>query len=127
MDPSSRFAAYVGRVEHIRPRSSRLLRVAGREIAVFAVDGEFLAIDNACPHYGASLVEGRVRNGSVLCPWHGWNVSLRTGECFEARYRPAETYPTEVRTGQLFVLVPGSLPPPAPFEPVEITIRRGVH
>ncbi len=134
MDPSSRFAAYVGRVEDIRPGSSRLLRVAGRDIAVFAVDGEFFAIANECPHHGASLVEGRVRNGNVLCPWHAWHVSLKTGECFEAPYRPAQTYPTEVRNGQLLVLVPRSLPAPGPAhalgpeaQAVEVGARRGVH
>jgi nitrite reductase/ring-hydroxylating ferredoxin subunit len=116
-------AVRVDRVEDFRPGRSRLVRARGYEIAVYNVDGEYLAIDNACPHHGAALVDGRVVGTSVVCPWHGWQVDLRTGKCFQAPYRPAATYPVEVRDGAVWVLVPEPLVPAGP-QPVDVMIRR---
>jgi nitrite reductase (NADH) small subunit/3-phenylpropionate/trans-cinnamate dioxygenase ferredoxin subunit len=38
-----------------------------------------LAIDDYCPHMGASLAEGTVEEGVVTCPWHGWEFRLSDG------------------------------------------------
>ncbi len=119
------FAVRVSRADEFRAGSSRLVRAGGQEIAVFNVDGEYLAIDNACPHHGAALVDGRVVGSSVLCPWHAWHVDLRTGKCFEAPYRPAARFPVEVRGDDVWVLVP-DVPHPCAPAPVDVAIRRGV-
>jgi hypothetical protein len=39
-------------------------------------DGVVLA-PNACPHLGAELCTGRVREGKVVCPWHGLALGRR--------------------------------------------------
>lgn len=38
-------------------------------------DGEPRALPNACPHRGAALSDGRVRNGEIECPWHAFRFS----------------------------------------------------
>jgi nitrite reductase/ring-hydroxylating ferredoxin subunit len=54
--------------------------VVGRKlIAVFRDRGEYLAIDDVCPHMGASLAGGYVENGTVTCPWHAWRFRLADG------------------------------------------------
>jgi nitrite reductase/ring-hydroxylating ferredoxin subunit len=118
-------AVRISRVEEFRAGSSRLVRGGGYEIAVFNVDGEYLAIENACPHHGASLVDGRVMGASVLCPWHAWHVDLRTGRCFEAPYRPAPSFVVEVREGHVWVMIP-ERPQPAEPLPIDVWIRRPV-
>jgi phenylpropionate dioxygenase-like ring-hydroxylating dioxygenase large terminal subunit len=30
------------------------------------------AVDDVCPHRGARLSKGRVKNGCIECPYHGW-------------------------------------------------------
>lgn len=51
----------------------------GKLIAVFR-DGERLfALDDACPHMGASLAGGHVEGGVVTCPWHAWRFRLCDG------------------------------------------------
>jgi nitrite reductase/ring-hydroxylating ferredoxin subunit len=119
------FAVRVSRAAEFRPGSSRLVRAGGREIAVFNVNGEYLAIDNACPHHGAALVDGRVVGSSVLCPWHAWHVDLRTGTCFEAPYRPSARFVVEVRGEDVWVLVP-DVPLDVGPQPVDVPIRRGL-
>jgi 3-phenylpropionate/trans-cinnamate dioxygenase ferredoxin component len=48
-------------------------------IAVFNVDGEFLAIDDTCTHQDASLADGWLDGCAVECPLHASCFDLRTG------------------------------------------------
>ncbi len=41
--------------------------------------GEFFAIDDFCPHMGASLAEGTVEGTVVTCPWHAWRYDICDG------------------------------------------------
>lgn len=54
--------------------------VEDKPIAVFLVDGKYFAIDDTCPHMGASLASGFVENGCVTCPWHFWRFRLDDGK-----------------------------------------------
>jgi 3-phenylpropionate/trans-cinnamate dioxygenase ferredoxin subunit len=86
----------VAAVAEIPAGERKLVTVAGREIGVFNVGGDFYALANRCPHEGGSLCEGFVtgiarsdgpnnyrmeRKGEFLrCPWHGWEFDIRTGQ-----------------------------------------------
>jgi 3-phenylpropionate/trans-cinnamate dioxygenase ferredoxin subunit len=86
----------VGKSDEIPPGSRKIVRVAGRSIGVFNVDGQYYAIRNRCPHQGAPLCEGKLWGalksdvpGSfeysgtkdiIACIQHGWEFSLRTGQ-----------------------------------------------
>jgi len=54
--------------------------VGGVTVCLANVGGELAALDNWCPHRGAPLAEGWLEGGSVVCPWHSWTFSLKTGE-----------------------------------------------
>jgi nitrite reductase/ring-hydroxylating ferredoxin subunit len=41
--------------------------------------GAVVALDARCPHRGAPLEEGAVRDGCVVCPWHGSVFRLDDG------------------------------------------------
>jgi len=43
-------------------------------------DGSLLAADVACPHKGARLSAGCVRDGELVCPYHGWRFNAH-GDC----------------------------------------------
>ncbi|HTN74819.1 MAG TPA: Rieske 2Fe-2S domain-containing protein, partial [Pirellulaceae bacterium] len=60
----------VAKVGAIAPGEGQAFAVHGRMVAVFNVDGTYQAIDDFCPHMGASLAGGYVENGMVSCPWH---------------------------------------------------------
>ncbi len=49
----------------------RRYRVADRELVAWRGAGRLLVGPNACPHLGASLADGQVRDGCLVCPWHG--------------------------------------------------------
>ena len=51
----------------------------GRMIAIFNEQGNYHAIDDFCPHMGASLAAGHVEDGIVICPWHAWRFKICDG------------------------------------------------
>ena len=57
----------------------RAFPVDGKMIAIFNDGGSFFAIDDFCPHMGASLADGWLEKGCVACPWHAWRFQLSDG------------------------------------------------
>lgn len=52
----------------------------GKSVCIANVSGEICAADNVCPHWGGPLGQGRIQDGEIVCPWHGWQFDLKTGE-----------------------------------------------
>ena len=52
----------------------------GRFVCIANVDGEICAMDNVCPHWGGPLGQGKIENGKIVCPWHGWQYDPKTGK-----------------------------------------------
>ncbi|MGI9430397.1 MAG: Rieske (2Fe-2S) protein [Bythopirellula sp.] len=51
-----------------------------RLVAVFHLQGKYFAIDDLCPHMGASLGAGQLdAEGKVTCPWHAWRFDVCDG------------------------------------------------
>ncbi len=48
-------------------------------IAVFFDGTRYDAINDFCPHMGASLADGELRDGIVTCPWHAWRFKVQDG------------------------------------------------
>ena len=58
---------------------SIVVNVRKKDVAIFRVKGVLHAIDDMCPHMGASLSGGFVEDGCVSCPWHYWRFRLSDG------------------------------------------------
>ena len=69
----------VGSRGDFAPGRGRAVTVAGRTLALLREGDRFIAVADACPHMGASLADGRVEDGVVTCPWHGWRYDLGSG------------------------------------------------
>jgi nitrite reductase/ring-hydroxylating ferredoxin subunit len=88
------------------PKSGGLrVEANGKQIAVFRYNGEFLAIDDECPHKGGSLHEGSIHEGIVYCPWHQWRFDLRTGISPINPLSKVKTYRTRVEGTELLVVI----------------------
>jgi len=90
--------------------------VGERRVAVFRVQGRWYAMQDACPHMGASLADGRIEDGHVVCHWHDWTYSLETGANASERRGCARTYPVRVSDGGVFVRRPDQ-PERKPWDP----------
>jgi 3-phenylpropionate/trans-cinnamate dioxygenase ferredoxin subunit len=90
----------VGPAESIPPGDYASVEVDGTFVAVFNVDGEFLAVEDVCTHDGGGLAGGRVEGDEVICPRHGARFCLRTGRAMTPpAYEPVRTFATRVRDG----------------------------
>lgn len=69
----------VAKVGTIPEGEGRAFPVNGRMIAVFLRDGVYHAINDCCPHMGASLASGYVDGNDVVCPWHAWKFCITNG------------------------------------------------
>ncbi len=76
--------------------------VAARTQIVLVRHGErYSALLDRCPHAGGPLSQGCIENGLLVCPWHGREYDLVTGEC--AGFQPVPVFPVEVRADGIFV------------------------
>ena len=78
-------------------------------VALFKLQGDFFALDNRCPHAGASLVHGTVEEGVVRCRIHHWGFCIREGRYVDED-RPefdARTIPVRVVGDQVQVAIDG--------------------
>ena len=90
----------VSTTDSIPLREGRCMNFAGREIAIFHLPDRFMAIDNLCPHNQGPLCDGIVKGTTVVCPLHGWNVSLETGSVLKPDVPVGvRTYPVRVKDG----------------------------
>jgi nitrite reductase (NADH) small subunit/3-phenylpropionate/trans-cinnamate dioxygenase ferredoxin subunit len=101
------------RVEELPAGTSRTALIAGKLVAVFHHAGGYFAIDDVCPHMGASLAEGDVEHGIVTCPWHGWRFRLADGAWMGNPRIKIGCFPVLVVDGQIQVQVGGSAQPAA--------------
>ena len=69
----------VAALTDVPPGTGTTVDVNGIWIALCNVDGMLYAVDNTCPHAGGPLGEGKLKEGIIECPWHGWKFDLRTG------------------------------------------------
>jgi nitrite reductase (NADH) small subunit/3-phenylpropionate/trans-cinnamate dioxygenase ferredoxin subunit len=69
----------VCRVGELAEGEGKTVTLGGKLIAVFHCRGQYHAIDDTCPHMGASLSGGYVEEGIVTCPWHAWRFRLADG------------------------------------------------
>ncbi|HUP78627.1 MAG TPA: Rieske (2Fe-2S) protein [Pirellula sp.] len=69
----------VAKTTEVPLNEARAFPVGDRMIAIFNTNGNFYAMDDFCPHMGASLAGGWVEDGAVACPWHAWRFSLADG------------------------------------------------
>ena len=59
--------------------TSLSVEVKRHKIALFNVKGTYYALDDTCTHRGGPLSQGEVSSSSVICPWHGAQFDLRSG------------------------------------------------
>ena len=75
-------------------------------VAVFLIDGQVHAVDDVCPHMGASLGGGFVENGCVTCPWHFWRFRLADGAWADNPRLGVDRYPVRVVGADVQIQLP---------------------
>jgi 3-phenylpropionate/trans-cinnamate dioxygenase ferredoxin subunit len=92
-------------LDQVPPGKSTSVKVGGRDVALFNVDGTIFAMDDNCPHAGASLGAGKLDGKIVTCRAHGMKFDATTG-CFAGTTDSGvASYPVKVIDGRILVAV----------------------
>lgn len=109
-----------GEVADIADKRAIVVTIPGGErVAIFRDGDNLSAVTNVCVHQNGPLGEGRVIDGCVTCPWHGYQYRLADG-CAPAPFtEKIATYELKLNGDQV-LLNPRAKPPGTYVEPVNL-------
>ena len=70
----------VCKISEIEEDRAKIFTVANERVAIFKYDGKLSAIHNVCKHQGGPLGEGKIIDGCITCPWHGYQYLPSNGQ-----------------------------------------------
>ena len=111
-------------VDDIRENRGKVVTLAGERVAVFRYDGKISAMSNACQHQNGPLGEGKVVDGLVVCPWHGFQYKPDCGASPAPFTEKVPTFRVAVSGGRVLV-DPRPNPPGTAVEPAVISEEQG--
>lgn len=106
-------------VDEIPEKCARVVSVGGERVAAFKYDGKVSVISNVCRHQNGPLGEGRIVDGCVTCPWHGFQYLPETGASPPPFTEKVSTYRVRIDGGQVLI-DPAPQPPGTFVEPAVI-------
>ena len=107
-------------VADIPENRARIVCLAGERVAIFKYDGKISAVSNVCQHQNGPLGEGKILNGCITCPWHGYQYVPETGASPPPFVEQVPTFNVRVKAGRVLVHPQpnpaGTKAEPAPIE-----------
>jgi nitrite reductase/ring-hydroxylating ferredoxin subunit len=115
---------FVAMSSELKDGDRRIVTAGQREIGVFHKDGAYYAYSNICLHQGGPACEGVVINNVIdiinpdrtyegqkfgddthfVCPWHGWEYDIKTGEMVGDRKQKLRKFEVIKRGDELYVV-----------------------
>ncbi|MEO0450893.1 MAG: Rieske 2Fe-2S domain-containing protein [Pseudomonadota bacterium] len=94
----------VAAVEDMESARAKIVRpVKGEAIAVFRDGDKVSAVSNVCRHQGGPLGEGKIVDGCITCPWHGFQYRMEDGQSPPPFTEKIATYATRIVNGIVYV------------------------
>ncbi len=103
-------------VDEIGELRAKMATVGGERIAVFRYDGKLSCVSNVCRHQNGPLGEGKIVDGCITCPWHGYQYLPDNGQSPPPFTEKIATYHVQVRNGRVYV-DPRANPPGTRVDP----------
>jgi 3-phenylpropionate/trans-cinnamate dioxygenase ferredoxin subunit len=80
------------------------VEVAGRQVVLARVDDAIHALDGICSHAEAKLAEGSLFEECLMCPVHGGEFDVRSGEAITLpAVDPIAVHEVRVDAGDVYV------------------------
>ncbi|MEH2166450.1 MAG: NifU family protein [Nostoc sp.] len=93
----------VATIEQVPEFSVLAVQLAGSSLILHRQGIIVICYRNACTHLGSALDRGKVENGIITCPSHGFQYKLETGECLTAPDVSLQSYPVKIKDDKVFV------------------------
>lgn len=95
----------IAKREDIPDNTGFAVEVEGQAIALYRINSEIYAIEGVCPHAGGPMAEGSLNGCLAMCPWHGWEFDVKTGQCDFNPDIQVKTYPVKEEKGTIFIKI----------------------
>lgn len=102
-EPSGAALIDAGEFATIPNHRARVISTGTERIAVFRQDERVFALSNVCRHQNGPLGEGRIVDGCVTCPWHGYQYDPATGCSPPPFTDKVPTFPAQIVNGRVYV------------------------
>lgn len=90
--------------KQISLNTAMTISIAGKKICIAHTLEGFFAVNDKCPHNGASLGNGYcTKDNSIVCPLHRYHFDLRTGRAKSGLGDVVTTYPLELRADGVYI------------------------
>jgi len=106
-------------VDDIEDKRAKIVTVSGERVAIFKYDNKLSAVNNVCRHQGGPLGEGKVIDGCITCPWHGYQYLPGNGQSPPPFDEKVETYHLKIE-GAKVLIDPRPNAPGTPVKPVDL-------
>jgi methionine sulfoxide reductase heme-binding subunit len=93
----------VGSVHDIQDNRAKVIVLNGERIAIFKYDKKLSAISNKCKHQNGPLGEGKIVDGCVTCPWHGYQYLPHNGSSPPPFREKVSTYDVKVVDEEVWI------------------------
>ena len=93
----------VCRVDRIPEKCATIVSLSGERVAIFHYDGKLSAVSNVCQHQNGPLGEGRIIDGCITCPWHGYQYQPQNGAAPAPFKEKIPTFRVKVVDGIVYV------------------------
>lgn len=82
---------------------AKIFCVDKERIAVYRHENRLYAIHNVCKHQGGPLGEGKILDGCITCPWHGYQYLPQNGQSPPPFQEKVSTYDIKVAGGEVWL------------------------
>ena len=90
-------------VSEIDDNRAKIFTVSGERVAIFKYEGKLSAVNNFCRHQGGPLGEGKVIDGCITCPWHGYQYLPHNGQSPPPFTEKVETYKLKLEGNEVWI------------------------
>ncbi|MFZ6014136.1 MAG: Rieske 2Fe-2S domain-containing protein [Bacteroidota bacterium] len=93
----------VCKVNDLVEKRGKVISLKKERIAIFKYDGKISAVSNVCKHQHGPLGEGRIVDGCITCPWHGYQYLPHNGSSPPPFKEKVATYDVKIIGDEVWV------------------------
>ncbi|NET54743.1 MAG: Rieske 2Fe-2S domain-containing protein [Symploca sp. SIO2E6] len=103
LNPATDGFVDIGSTQEIPEYHAKVVIIGGERVAVFKYDGKISAVSNVCQHQNGPLGEGKIINGCITCPWHGYQYLPDSGTSPPPFHEQIPTFDVKLVGDRIFV------------------------
>ncbi len=93
----------VCQLDDIEESRAKIFTVHNERVAIFKYENKLSAIHNVCKHQGGPLGEGKIIDGCITCPWHGYQYLPHNGQSPPPFTEKVATYELKLDGTTIFI------------------------